>query len=74
MIIAIHAIAGALIGEWINNSLFAFILVIISHFLIDMISHSDLPVYKKGNDIKNCNYIESGFIFSRQTECGNYYC
>ena len=53
---AIHALAGALLGNWIVNPLFAFILGIASHFLIDMIPHKDMPDYRKGNDVKHFSY------------------
>jgi len=56
MLLATHALAGAIIGNLVNNAFIAFLLGLISHFLIDAIPHLDFPKYKKGNDMKKLKY------------------
>ena len=41
MYLTVHAAAGALIGNQINNALLAFILGFLSHFILDRIPHKD---------------------------------
>ena len=41
MLISVHGAVGALIGENINSSLWAFLLAFISHFALDLIPHGD---------------------------------
>jgi hypothetical protein len=41
MYLTVHAAAGAVIGNYINNALLAFILGFISHFILDRIPHKD---------------------------------
>lgn len=41
MLLTVHATAGALIGQQINNPYLAFVLAFISHFILDMIPHGD---------------------------------
>lgn len=53
MMMALHAPAGAFIGETLNSSLLAFILGIISHFIMDIIPHGDLEVIKDYEKEKN---------------------
>ena len=57
MLLSVHTIAGALIGEKINNPYLAFSLGLISHFLLDMIPHGDL---KRPTKLNNFIYIALG--------------
>lgn len=41
MLLTVHATAGALIGQQINNPVLAFVLAFISHFILDIIPHGD---------------------------------
>ncbi len=41
MYLTVHAAAGAVIGNYINNAFLAFILGFISHFILDRIPHKD---------------------------------
>ncbi|MBI5071711.1 hypothetical protein HZB93_02350 [Candidatus Falkowbacteria bacterium] len=41
MLLTVHATAGALIGQQINNPVLAFALAFVSHFILDMIPHGD---------------------------------
>ncbi|MBU1146043.1 hypothetical protein KKD80_00640 [Patescibacteria group bacterium] len=41
MLLTVHATAGALIGQQINNPLLAFILSFVSHFVLDLVPHGD---------------------------------
>jgi len=41
MFLTVHAATGIIIGQTINNSVFAFIFGFIFHFLLDMIPHGD---------------------------------
>jgi hypothetical protein len=50
MLLATHALAGAILGTLINNPLIAFLIGIASHFILDAIPHIDFPDYKKGSD------------------------
>lgn len=54
MYLTIHAVAGALVGNYINQPLLAFIFGIISHFFLDMIPHYDthLPRGKNGKELR----------------------
>lgn len=54
MFITIHAAAGALIGRQIANPALAFIIGLLSHFLLDIIPHGDKEMGKKffGVDLK----------------------
>lgn len=47
MFITIHGAAGVLIGKKINNVLLAFLLGILSHFLLDLPPHGDQDLGKK---------------------------
>ena len=55
MLLSIHATAGALIGQQINNPILAFILAFVSHFILDVIPHGDhdwIDEYKGGQKSK----------------------
>ncbi len=55
MLLSIHATAGALIGQQINNPILAFILAFVSHFILDVIPHGDhdwIEEYKGGQKAK----------------------
>jgi hypothetical protein len=41
MLLTVHATAGALIGQQINNPILAFVLAFVSHFILDIIPHGD---------------------------------
>lgn len=41
MLLTVHATAGAMIGQQVNNPVLAFILSFVSHFVLDMIPHGD---------------------------------
>jgi hypothetical protein len=41
MLLTVHAAAGAIIGQQINNPILAFVLAFVSHFILDMIPHGD---------------------------------
>jgi hypothetical protein len=54
MLISVHAVVGAIIGENVNKPLIAFVLAFISHFLLDLIPHGDKELIKAyRNDFKN---------------------
>ncbi|MBN1325694.1 hypothetical protein JW977_01780 [Candidatus Falkowbacteria bacterium] len=54
MLISVHATIGAVIGEKIHYSLFAFALAFLSHFVLDIIPHGDKALIKAyRNDFKN---------------------
>jgi uncharacterized membrane protein len=54
MLISVHATIGAVIGEKIHSSLFAFALAFLSHFILDVIPHGDKALIKAyRNDFKN---------------------
>ncbi|MDD5341330.1 MAG: hypothetical protein PHC97_02725 [Patescibacteria group bacterium] len=46
MLISVHATIGAVIGEKIHYSLFAFALAFLSHFILDIIPHGDKALIK----------------------------
>jgi len=55
MFLTVHAAAGALIGEHINNSFLAFLVGFVSHFFLDIIPHGDqglLEKVKRGSKIR----------------------
>lgn len=55
MLLTVHATAGALIGQQINNPVLAFVLAFISHFILDVIPHGDhdwIEEYKGGQKNK----------------------
>lgn len=56
MLLATHALNGAFIGKIVPNPFFAFLLGILSHFIIDLIPHRDFPDYKEGNDVPSITY------------------
>lgn len=45
MMLAVHATAGLLIGNQLNNPFLAFILAFVSHFFLDMIPHGDSDLF-----------------------------
>lgn len=47
MFLTVHASIGALIGQQISSPLWAFILGLISHFLLDLIPHGDRAILPK---------------------------
>lgn len=47
MFITVHAAAATIIGKKVNNSIIAFILGLISHFILDLIPHGDENLGKK---------------------------
>jgi hypothetical protein len=54
MLVSVHATIGAVIGEKIHYSLFAFALAFLSHFILDIIPHGDKSLIKAyRNDFKN---------------------
>src|SRR3989338_6826145 len=53
MYLTIHAAAGALIGNYVNQSLIAFIFGLFSHFLLDLIPHNDGDIPTKGQTVKS---------------------
>ncbi|NQU83905.1 MAG: hypothetical protein HQ536_04300 [Parcubacteria group bacterium] len=46
MFLSVHTCAGAVIGRFSPNPVVAFLLGIISHFILDMIPHGDLKIYE----------------------------
>lgn len=55
MFLSVHTCAGAIVGRFIPNPFIAFLLGIISHFLMDLIPHGDRGVYdryKKGKFVR----------------------
>jgi hypothetical protein len=53
MYLTIHAAAGALIGNYIDQGLVAFILGFISHLFLDMLPHRDGHIPTKGQTAKS---------------------
>jgi hypothetical protein len=54
MLISVHATIGAVIGEKVHYSLFAFALAFLSHFVLDIIPHGDKTLIRAyRNDFKN---------------------
>jgi len=53
MYLTVHAAAGALIGNYINNSPIAFLLGLLSHFILDAIPHHDGNIPTGGHDFKS---------------------
>ncbi len=54
MLLSVHATIGAVIGERVHYSLFAFILAFLSHFILDIIPHGDKSLIRAyRNDFKN---------------------
>lgn len=47
MFVTVHAAAATIIGKKINNSIIAFILGLLSHFILDIIPHGDENLGKK---------------------------
>ncbi len=47
MFITVHAAAGIIIGKQIDNPIIAFVVAIISHFILDIIPHGDQKLGKK---------------------------
>ncbi len=41
MFLTVHATAGALIGQQLNNPVLAFVLSFVSHFILDLLPHGD---------------------------------
>ncbi len=41
MLLTVHATAGALIGQQLNNPILAFVVAFVSHFILDIIPHGD---------------------------------
>lgn len=41
MLLTVHATAGALIGQQLNNPVLAFVLSFVSHFILDLLPHGD---------------------------------
>jgi hypothetical protein len=55
MFLTVHAASGVLIGEYIPNSILAFLAGFVSHFLLDIVPHGDqglLEGVKKGGKIR----------------------
>jgi len=71
MLITVHGAVGALIGENVNSTLWAFVLSFVIHFAMDMIPHGDkyqvayFKKEKKLNKIVNLVIVDAclGFIF-----------
>ena len=55
MFVTVHSAAATIIGKKISNSTLAFVLSLISHFILDLIPHGDESLGKKflGIKIKN---------------------
>lgn len=52
MYLTIHAVAGVLIGSYVNQSFVAFVVGFISHFFLDMIPHNDGNIPTVGQTAK----------------------
>lgn len=56
MFLSVHTCAGAIIGRFSPNPVIAFVLGIISHFIMDLIPHGDLKIYdryKRGRYVRH---------------------
>lgn len=65
MLLAIHATAGALIGQRVNNPILAFFLSLISHFILDIVPHGDkdwIDEYKGADKSKAKTIIAIVFL------------
>ncbi|MEA3272684.1 MAG: hypothetical protein U9P90_03375 [Patescibacteria group bacterium] len=47
MYLSVHTCVGAIIGRFSPNPIVAFLLGIVSHFILDMIPHGDMKTYEE---------------------------
>jgi hypothetical protein len=54
MYLTVHAVAGALIGHYVNEPIISFVVGFISHFFLDMLPHYDthLPKDRSAKEIR----------------------